>query len=62
MKVIKGSTLSILEKNVNNDIGIKYPNLEQSPPLKTGVTLAIFKLPGNISFSSDKSNIYFNGT
>ena len=50
---------SILQKHRNNDIGVKYPYSEWSPPLKTGVTLTIFKSSGNISFSSDKSNINF---
>ena len=30
---------------------------KQSPHLKTGLNLAIFKLPGNIIFPSDKSNV-----
>ena len=50
---------SIFEKHGNNDIGVKYPYSEWSPPLKTGVNLMIFKSSGNISFSSDKSNINF---
>ena len=37
----------------------KHGNTDRSPPLKTGVNLTIFKSPGNISFSSDKSNINF---
>ena len=50
---------SILEKHGNTDIGVKYPYSEQSPLLKTGVTLTIFKSSGNISLSSDTSNINF---
>ena len=50
---------SILEKHGNTDISVKYPYSERSPPLKTGVALTIFKSSGNISFSSDKSNINF---
>ena len=54
--------LSILGKHGNTDIGVKYPYLERSSPLKTAVTLTIFKSSGNISISSDKSNIYFKET
>ena len=50
---------SILEKHRNTDIGVKYPYSALSPPLKTVVTLTIFKSSGNISISSDKSNINF---
>ena len=54
--------LSILEKHGNTDIGVKYPYFERSSPLKTAVTLMIFKSSGNISISSDKSNINFKET
>ena len=50
---------SIFEKHGNTYIGVKYPYSEWSPPLKTGVNLTIFKSSGNISFSSDQSNINF---
>ena len=36
------------------DIDQNFPNSERSPPLKTGVTLAIFKSSGKISFSNNK--------
>ena len=53
---------SILEKHGNTDIGVKYPYSERTPPLKTGVTRKIFKSPGKISISGDKSNINFKET
>ena len=53
---------SILEKHGSTGIGVKYPYSERSPPLKTGLTLAIFESSGSISFSIDKSNINFKET
>ena len=51
----------ILEKHGNNDIGVRDPYSERSPPLKTGVTLTIFK-SSDTSFSGDKSNNKFKET
>ena len=53
---------SISEMHGNTNIGVKYPYSERSPTLKTAVTLMIFKSSGNISLSSDKSNINFKET
>ena len=53
---------SILEKHGSTGIGVKYPYSERSPPLKTGLTLAIFESSGSISFSIDKSNINLKET
>ena len=61
-KMTKRNKSSILAKHRNTDIVVKYPYSEQSPPLKTGVTLKIFKSSGNISFPGDKSNINFKET
>ena len=37
----------ILNIHGNIEIGLKFTNLERSPPLKTGTTLAIFNASGN---------------
>ena len=52
---------NILDKYGSTEIGLKCPNLERPPPLKTGVTLAIYKSSGKILFPSDTSNINFKG-
>ena len=49
----------MLEKHGSTDIDLHFPNLERSPPLKTGLNIAVFKPSGKIIFSSDKSNVNF---
>ena len=43
-------------------MGLLFPNLERSSPIKTGLNLANFKSSGKILFSSDKSNVNFKGS
>ena len=49
----------MLEKHGSTDIGLWFPTLERSPPLKTLLNLAIFKSSGKMIFSRDKSNVNF---
>ena len=52
---------NILEKHESTETGLQLLKLQLSPALYKGVTLAIFKLSGNIPFSNDDSNICFSG-
>ena len=63
-KAIKHNTFKYFWKQYfgKTDIVVKYPYSERSPPLKAGVTLTMFKSPGIISFSNDKTNINFKET
>ena len=49
---------STLEKQRKTDIGQLFLMFSRSPFLKSGVTLAIFILLGEILFSSDSHNRY----
>ena len=43
------------------DMGQELPHEEREPGLKIGITLAIFKLSGNIPCLSVKSTMYATG-
>ena len=58
-KAIKRNMFKYFGKTQKHWYWCQYPYSALSPPLKTVVTLTIFKSSGNISISSDKSNINF---
>ena len=52
----------MLEKDGRTEIGLWLLILLGSPPLKSNVTLAIFKASGKTSSSMDFSNRYLRGS
>ena len=54
MKAIIHNILKYFSEHVSTGISLKFLNSERSPPIKAGVTLAVFKLSGKIFFSSIK--------